>query len=115
MRDGLEVSDILVTQANLRDRGQIAQMASYLKTGGTFDEEALGSYAIRAGLRVAPLIEIARFEDKTLAIHNGHHRAVAAFLARGNKRIYKDEFYLRGSRRSVSSTFYMASFALKNL
>lgn len=95
MREGIEISDILVTQASLRDRGQVANMTRFLKTGGVFDEETLGSYAIRYGLRVCPLIEIARFEDGTMAVHNGHHRVISSFLARGNKKIYSNEFFIR--------------------
>ncbi len=95
VREGIEVSDILVTQASLRDKGQIVAMSRFLKTGGVFDEENLGSFAIRNGLKVSPLIEIARFEDGIMAIHNGHHRAIAAFLARGNKKIYSNEFFIR--------------------
>lgn len=95
MRSGIDISDILVTQASLREKGQIVSMIQHLKTGGEFNEESLGSYAIRKGIRIAPLIEIARFEDGVLAIHNGHHRAIAAFLGRGNKRIYSDEFFIR--------------------
>lgn len=96
MRQGLDVSDILVTQAGIRERGQIPQMTRFLMTGGVFDEETLGSYAIRHGLdRISPLIEIARFEDGVLAVHNGHHRVISTFLARGNRRIYSDEFFIR--------------------
>jgi len=95
-RSGLDVSDILVTQSGLRDRKQLPQMIRYLQTGGLFDDETLGSYAIRHGLdRVSPLIEIARFPDGILAIHNGHHRVVSAFLARQNRKVYSDEFFIR--------------------
>lgn len=95
-RTGIDVSEILVTQSGLRDKSQLPNMIKFLKSGGLFDEDTLGSYAIRHGLaRVSPLIEIARFEDGILAIHNGHHRVVSAFLARQNRKIYTDEFFIR--------------------
>lgn len=101
LRTGLEVSDILVTQVGLRDQQQLPQMTRFLRTGGMFDEETLGSYAIRKSLdRVSPLIEIAKFEDGVMAIHNGHHRAIAAFLSRANRKIYSDEFFIRNWKYS---------------
>jgi hypothetical protein len=96
LKNDIEVSDLLVTQVGLRDKGQIPNMTRFLRTGGTFNEETLGSYAILHGSdRVSPLIEIARFEDGVMAVHNGHHRVISAFLARHNKRIYSDEFFIR--------------------
>lgn len=95
-RSGIDISDILVTQAGLRDKKQLPQMIRYLQSGGLFDNESLGSYAIRYGLeKVSPLIEIARFPDGILAVHNGHHRVVSAFLSRQNRKIYSDEFFIR--------------------
>jgi len=96
MKNGIDVSDLLVTQVGLREKSQIPQMTRYLRQGGIFDEQSLGSYAIRHGFnRVSPLIEIARFEDGVMAVHNGHHRAISAFLSRQNRKIYSDEFFIR--------------------
>lgn len=91
----LDISDLLVTQNGLRDSKQIKQMTDFVKSDGMFDEDTLGSYAIRNGLRIAPLIEIARFEDGTLAIHNGHHRACSIYLGRKHHRLYVDEYFVK--------------------
>ena len=93
----LDISDILVTQNGLRNLEQLPEMIRFVgRQSGVFDEEALGSYAIRKNLeRVSPKIEIARFDDGVMAVHNGHHRAVAVFLGRNNRKLYDDEFFIR--------------------
>lgn len=71
-------------------------MINFAKVGGLFDEETLGSYAIRHNLsRVAPRIEIARFEDGIMAIHNGHHRAISIFMGRKHKELHPSEFFIK--------------------
>jgi hypothetical protein len=96
IKSGIEVSDILVTQSNIRNRYQIPNMIRFVRAGGIFDEDSLGSYAICNALdKVSPLVEIARFEDGVMAIHNGHHRAISIFLGRNNRKIYNDEFFIR--------------------
>ena len=92
----LKVADILVTQTSLRDFDQLKQMINFVRTGGLFDEGSLGSYAIRNSInRAAPRIEVARFEDGIMAIHNGHHRAMAIFLGRKDKSLHSSEFFIR--------------------
>src|SRR5688572_26276502 len=92
----LDISDILITQSDLRDKVQLKDMIKFVKQGGVFDEATLGSYAVRHSLnRIAPLMEIARFEDGIMAVHNGHHRALAIYLGRNKKVLYPKEFFIR--------------------
>lgn len=94
--DNLPISDLLVTQDGLRDYEQFKRMINFVRTGGLFDEATLGSYAIRHNLsKVAPRIEIARFEDNIMAIHNGHHRVMSIFFGRRNKSLHPSEFFIR--------------------
>lgn len=93
--DNLPISDILVTQDGLRNYAQMRKMMAFAKTG-YFDEVTLGSYAIRHGLtKAAPRIEIARFEDGIMAIHNGHHRAISIFMGRKLKELHPTEFFIK--------------------
>lgn len=93
---GLNVHDLLITQAGLRHNEQLTEMIRFVNDGGAFDESALGSYAIRAGLtKVSPLIEIAQFEDSRYALHNGHHRVTAIFLGRQHPFLFKNEYFIR--------------------
>ena len=93
---GISVNDLLVTQAGLRHNDQLKDMIRFVNNGGVFDEASLGSYAIRSGLpKVAPLIEIAEFEDGKYALHNGHHRACAIFLGRHHPYLFKNEYFIR--------------------
>lgn len=93
--DNLPISDILVTQDDLRNYAQMRKMIAFAKTG-YFDEVTLGSYAIRHNLpKAAPRIEIARFEDGVMAIHNGHHRAISIFMGRKLKELHPTEFFIK--------------------
>lgn len=94
--DNLLVSDLLVTQDGLRDYEQLKRMIAYVRTGGLFDEETLGSYAIRHNLsKIAPRIEIARFKDNIMAIHNGHHRVMSIYFGRRDKSLRPSEFFIK--------------------
>lgn len=96
MKNVLDISDILVTQSNLRNKSQLSEMIDFAGAGGSFNELTLASYAIRKSSdRVSPIIEIAKFEDGTLAIHNGHHRAVSIYLGRDSRKLHSDEFFVR--------------------
>jgi hypothetical protein len=64
-------------------------MVQWVKSGATFDEEAL-----RAHGSTEKLIEIAQFEDKHIFLHNGHHRCVAIWLG-GRFQIEDSEYYIK--------------------
>lgn len=94
--DTLPISDLLVTQDGLRDYEQFKRMVNFVRTGGLFNDETLGSYAIRHNLsKVAPRIEIARFEDNIMAVHNGHHRIMSIYFGRRSKELHPSEFFIR--------------------
>ena len=96
MSDNLPISDLLVTQDGLRDYEQFKRMVSFVRTGGLFNDETLGSYAIRHNLsKAAPRIEIARFEDNIMAVHNGHHRIMSIYFGRRDKTLRPSEFFIK--------------------
>lgn len=99
MSDNLPVSDLLVTQDGLRDYEQLKRMTNFVRAGGLFDDATLGSYAIRHDLsKVAPRIEIARFEDNIMAVHNGHHRIMSIYFGRRDKKLHPTEFFIKDWR-----------------
>lgn len=77
----LPIRSLLIIQDELRNPEQIPDMFHFVKDGGNFSESE-------------QLIEIAAFDDGKWYIHNGHHRAVAMFLA-GRKDIYDNEYYFK--------------------
>lgn len=92
-RGMLSIDNLLVMQNGMRNLNQIPGMIDFVKSGGIWNSEALESYAKKHGLRVAPLMEIARFPDGKLMIHDGHHRGISVVLG-GRKFIYPEEFVI---------------------
>lgn len=83
-----------ITQHNIRNLDQVPAMIEHVSGGGYFDDEALAEYARQEGIRKAPIMEIAKFEDGHMVIHNGHHRAIAVWLG-GRDHISQTEYYIR--------------------
>jgi hypothetical protein len=78
----LKISDLGIIQDELRNPGQIADMIKHIEERGFFHH-------------CKPLIEIAQFsDDNRHYIHNGHHRAVAMYLA-GREYISTGEYYIK--------------------
>lgn len=91
----MDLNKLFVTQHSLRNLEQLPAMIEFVRDNKVFDAESLGAYAIIHGLRPAPLIEIAQFEDGAYYLHNGHHRAVACYLGRESQRIMPSEYFIR--------------------
>lgn len=91
----MDLNKLFVTQHSLRNLEQLPAMIEFARENKLFDVENLGAFAIIHGLRPAPLIEIAQFEDGSYYLHNGHHRAVACYLGRESQRIMPTEFFIR--------------------
>lgn len=88
----LLISILTVTHNQLRNIQSLKNMIEYVKRGGLFSKEDLEKYSLENSLnRVSPLIQITRFEDGALYIHDGHHRVVSCCLA--NKLYLFDEEY----------------------
>lgn len=80
-----------ITQHDIRNVEQIPAMIEHVSHGGYFNDETLAAYANEHGIRKAPVIDISKFDDGYLAIHNGHHRAVAIWLG-GRDYLREDEY-----------------------
>lgn len=91
----IEIDELTVMQNDLRHTSQIEKMIQYVKDGGFWTQEALREFATQNKLaRVCPVIEIVKFPDSRLMIHDGHHRAVATYLG-GRDYLRSDEFALK--------------------
>jgi len=84
------LTDLIVTQSSLRDYDQIPQMASIVRNGGYWTLDVLEKYNPKS----TALIQISRFEDGLMYIHDGHHRAVATWLG-GRVTLREDEYQVR--------------------
>lgn len=87
----INISDLIVMQYDVRNVKQIPSMVEFVRNGGIWNLDNLKSYATSNGLRAAPLMEISLFPDGKKMIHDGHHRAIATYLA-GREFFYDEEF-----------------------
>lgn len=88
----LEVADLIVTQNGLR--ADITDLYELVITGHVFNVESLTDYGIKnQGGRVSPVIQLSRFEDGLIYIHDGHHRCAAICMG-GRKFVYPSEYQL---------------------
>jgi len=88
----MKIQQLKIIQDELRNPKDIIPMAKFVVGGGIFCLGHLAEY-----LDVLPsedlLIELVRFPDGEVYVHDGHHRAVAIYLA-GRKFLHEDEYYL---------------------
>ena len=95
----IDISKILVMQDQLRHTAQVAGMIDFVMGGGFWTEDVLKAYAHSKNLkRACPLMEIIRFPDGHLMVHDGHHRIVAIYLGerdflRNDEYVFKDWTY----------------------
>lgn len=87
-----EVASLIVTQSGLRE--DIKDLVALVEGGVIFDIEELTDYGMRCqGGRISPVIQLSRFEDGLVYIHDGHHRCSAIATA-GRKYLYPSEYQL---------------------
>lgn len=87
----IDIDDLTVTQSGFRHPSQIQNMVELISVGGKFDLPTLEKYSSGKDIR---LINISRFEDGRLFIHDGHHRVAAVYLG-GRKYLYDDEYVIK--------------------
>lgn len=68
-------------------------MTDYAARGGVFDRESLDLYAAEWGIRSSPLIQISRFEDGQMYLHDGHHRLYSIWKS-GRGKLAASEFFV---------------------
>lgn len=76
----MRLSDLIVTQHALRHCETIPNMVDFVRKGNIWNKNALNVFAEAQKIKVSPLIQISRFEDGKLYVHDGHHRIVATFI-----------------------------------
>lgn len=78
----MKIDQLMVTHNHLRHKENLHEMVQYVANGGLWTAEFLKKFSESKGLsRVSPLIQLSRFEDGVVYLHDGHHRAVSTFLA----------------------------------
>ena len=89
---GILVKDLHPTQDGFRHPNEkVREMIEFVRQGGRFNLKSLTSYAPdKSNLLVA----ITQFEDGSLYIRDGFHRAMAIFLGRPDGMLYDDEYFL---------------------
>lgn len=84
----IEINELTVTQEGFRNEDQITSMVDFVAKGGVFNSMRLYEHSNGKDTRK---INLVRFEDGRLYIHDGHHRVAAVYL--GNRDILFDEEY----------------------
>lgn len=93
----LPVSILSVTQSDLRHKDALEFMISHVRSGGFWNHESLKKYSQKHNVKISPLIQITKFEDGRLFIHDGHHRLVSIVLGARNY-LREDEFVINNWR-----------------
>lgn len=88
----LEVRSLKVTQSWIRNANRVKRMTEFVTAGGIFTAEFVAEFHQDEG--VYPLIQLSRFPDGGIYVHDGHHRAVALFLG-GRANLLPEEYQVR--------------------
>jgi len=86
----LLLSQLTITQEEIRDGSQLYKMAQLVRGGDFFDKNTLESYDTEKAF----LMEIAEFPDGRHFLHNGHHRCIAISYG-GRDYLREDEYYIK--------------------
>lgn len=89
---GIEVKDLHLTQDGFRHTPEaVNDMIEFVRSGGVFTLERLKQYAPD---KENLLVAITKFEDGSLYIRDGFHRAMAVFIGRPDGMLYDNEYFL---------------------
>jgi hypothetical protein len=89
----MNLNEVIVTHNHLRVAESLPEMIAHVKANGLWDADYLKRYSELKGIRLSPIIQLSRFEDGKVFLHDGHHRAAATFLA-GRAFLYPSEFHV---------------------
>lgn len=95
--DDISIDDLIVTQRGIREASLLKEMVKHVEKGGYYTFDVLKNWVENNKpnfSRSTPLIQISRFPDGLLYIHDGHHRVLSMMLA-GRKYISKEEYNLK--------------------
>lgn len=92
----MDINTLGIIQDELRNVKQIGAMVRGVREGKVFDAWTLSAWKMPEPVvpRHDLLMELAHFPDGEYYIHNGHHRAVAIFLA-GRDHLLPEEYYVK--------------------
>jgi hypothetical protein len=94
----MKIDDLIVTHNQLRDSSGIPSMVEYIRGGGIWNRQRLEEYSKKHHPgRCSPLIQISRFEDGLLYLHDGHHRVVSIKIA-GRPILLEEEYQIKDWR-----------------
>lgn len=83
----MNLESIIPMQNSLRNPEQLPEMIEFVRLGGIFTKEVLSLFPKKKLektselLKIDSLIKIVRFEDGSLYVHDGLHRATAIWIA----------------------------------
>jgi len=86
----LLLSQLTITQEEIRDGSKLENMANLVRSGGFFNKETLERYDAEKAF----LMEIAEFPDGKFYLHNGHHRCIAIYMGY-REYLREDEYYIK--------------------
>lgn len=90
----IDVTALRIMQHGLRNANQLKSMIAFVERNGYFDHNAMTAFHVCADRQDIPsLMHIADIKGQ-LFIHDGHHRAIAAYLG-GRKVIFDKEFWIK--------------------
>lgn len=96
----VKISGLIVTHNDLRNPASLPEMIRYVGQGGFWTETDLASFSKSQRLgRTSPLIQLSRFEDDLIYLHDGHHRTAATYLG-GRDYLRDDEYHISDWRYS---------------
>lgn len=89
----VDLSDLQVTQSSIRNWNRVLKMVEFVRAGGIFTPEFIAEYH-QDELAFPPQpMKIKRMPDGKLYLHDGHHRAIALWIA-GRVTLHPDEYTL---------------------
>lgn len=89
----ISVDNLHPTQCGLRHIGQVVNMVKFVRQGGAFSFAELQKFATDHDKKANDLIQIRRFEDGKIFIHDGHHRCLSIWLA-GREHLLEEEYQI---------------------
>jgi hypothetical protein len=96
----MNINELWTTHNHLRCQKNLHQMILFIKSGGFWTKQSLEAYSNLQNLnRVSPLIQLSKFDDEKVFLHDGHHRVISTYLA-GRDYLRPDEYQVTNWRYS---------------
>ena len=89
----MDLARLLITQEYARNWEQLPAMIDFVKLGGFFTREVLDAFANDKNLKPSPLIQLSKFEDGEIFLHDGHHRCASIWCG-GRSNLNEAEYHV---------------------